>query len=118
MSETHAPSRQPGDGPRRALGWTQLRVWHLTLLVLFAAIAIADIKSQRMSEPALIALAAGGFALYAVIGWIGWWIARRFEPRFGILLVFVMYAVAMGVLFLVATIVYLLIAHAYRAGRL
>jgi hypothetical protein len=100
------------------VGWAQLRIWHLALLVLFAAIAIADIQDQRIPEPALIALAAGGFILYGLIGWMGWWAARRFESRLGPMLLFVLYAIAMGGLFLLATIVYLVIAHLYRGGRL
>ena len=39
--------------------WYQPRIWHLSLLVLFVAIAIADIQDQRVHEPFLIALAVG-----------------------------------------------------------
>jgi hypothetical protein len=87
-------------------------------LVLFAAIAIADIQDQRMHEPALIALAAGGFLLYGLIGWIGWWSSRRFVARLGPMLLFLLYAGAMAALFLVATIIYLVIEHLYRVGHL
>jgi hypothetical protein len=88
------------------------------LLVLFTAIAIADIQDQRMHEPALIALAAGGFALYGLIGWVGWWAAhRRLESRLGPLLLFIFYSIAMAALFLVATAIYLVIEHIYRNGR-
>jgi hypothetical protein len=103
--------------PRRSASWYQPRIWHLSLLVLFVAIAIADIQDQRVHEPFLIALAAGGFALYALIGWLGWWTARRrFESRLGPMWLFVIYAIAMGVLFLVATAIYLVIEHVYRNG--
>src|SRR5262245_49041831 len=112
MEAQTTPSR-----PRRAAPWAQLRIWHLALLVLFVAIAIVDIQDQRMHEPILIALAAVGFVVYGLIGWIGWWGARRFEARLGPMLLFILYAFAMGALFLVATVIYLVIAHVYRSGR-
>ena len=109
---TEAPSP-----PRRSAGWYQPRIWHLLLLVLFVAIAIADIQDHRVHEPFLIALAAGGFALYGLIGWLGWWIARRrLESRLGPMWLFAIYAAAMGMLFLVATGIYLVIEYAYRNG--
>ena len=113
MTEAQSPMRTP----RRIPSWAQLRIWHLALLVLFAAIAIADILDQRMHEPALIALAAGGFLLYGLIGWIGWWTSRRFVARLGPLLLFCLYAVTMAALFLVATAIYLIIEHLYRGGH-
>ena len=88
------------------------------MLVVFVAIAIADIQDQRIREPALIALAGGGLVLYGIIGWIGWWTVRRFESRLGLALLFVLYSVAMGLLFLLATVIYLVIAHIYRGGRI
>jgi hypothetical protein len=108
-------SRQSKRGTR---GWAQLRIWHLAMLVVFVAIAIADIQDQRIREPALIALAAGGLVLYGTIGWFGWWATRRFESRLGLAWLFVLYAVAMGLLFLLATVIYLVIAHVYRGGRI
>ena len=91
----------PTPPTRRSASWYQPRIWHLGLLVMFVAIAMADIQDQRMHEPALIALAAGGFLLYGLIGWIGWWAARRrFEARLGPVWLFVLYAVAMGAFFL------------------
>jgi hypothetical protein len=114
MTEAQSP-RQP---PRRTPSWAQLRIWHLALLVLFVAIAIADIQDQRMHEPALIALAAGGFLLYGLMGWAGWWISLRFAARLGPMLLFIFYAVSMAGLFLVATAIYLVIEHVYRNGRL
>ena len=113
MTEARSPMRPP----RRIPSWAQPRIWHLALLVLFVAIAVADIQDQRMHEPALIALAAGGFLLYGLIGWAGWWTSRRFTARLGPLLVFLLYAVAMAALFLVATVIYLIIEHFYRVGH-
>jgi hypothetical protein len=107
------------SSPPRSTNWYQPRVWHLLLLVLFVAIAIADIQDQRVHEPFLIALAAGGFLLFGLIGWLGWRVARRrLGSRLGPAWLFAIYAVAMGALFLVATIVYLVIEHVYRVGRL
>jgi hypothetical protein len=103
--------------PRRSTSWYQPRIWHLLLLVLFVAIAIADIQDQRVHEPFLITLAAGGFLLYGLIGWLGWWLARhRLGSRLGPMWLFLIYAIAMGVLFLVATGIYLVIEYAYRNG--
>ena len=114
MIESQSPIRPP----RRIPSWAQLRIWHLALLVLSTAIAIADIQDHRVHEPALIALAAGGFMLYGLIGWVGWWASRRFAARLGPLLLFFLYATAMAALFLVATGIYLVIEHVYRNGRL
>jgi hypothetical protein len=111
-------AQSPLPPPRRTPNWAQLRIWHLALLVLFVAIAIADIQDQRMHEPALIALAAGGFLLYGLMGWAGWWASRRFAARLGPILLFLLYSVAMAGLFLVATVIYLVIEHVYRVGRL
>jgi hypothetical protein len=116
MGDAESPTPVSPPPPRRIPSWAQVRVWHLTLLVLFAAIAIADIQSQRITEPALVALAAGGLLLYGLIGWIAWWIAHRLQSRLGLVLVFCLYAIAMAALFLVATVMYLVIAHYYRTG--
>lgn len=111
-------SSSSSSPPPTSASWYQPRIWHLSLLVLFVAIAIADIQDQRMHEPFLIALAAGGFLLYGLIGWIGWWAARRrFGSRVRPIWLFVIYAIGMGALFLVATAVYLVIEFAYRGGR-
>ena len=88
------------------------------MLVVFVAIAIVDIKDQRIREPALIALALAGLVLYGLIGWIAWWAVRRFESRLGMPLLFILYSIAMGLLFFVATVIYLVIAHIYRGGRI
>ena len=84
----------------------QLRVWHLALLVLFVAIAIANIQDQRPPTPGLVALAVSGFVLYGFLGWAGWRFAHRFEARLGTTLLLVLYLAAMAMLFLVATLVY------------
>lgn len=102
----------------RPASWYQPRIWHLSLLVLFVAIAIVQIQEQRVHEPVLTALAAGGFVLYGLIGWLGWWAARRwFGARLGPSWLFAIYAFAMGALFLVATAIYLVIEFLYRGGR-
>lgn len=108
----------PHASARGVPGWAQPRIWHFILLVLFVAIAITDIREQRIDEPILVALAAGGLIVYGLIGWIGWWAAQRFKTRLGPVVLFVLYAVAMGMFFLVATIMYLLIAHLYRGGQI
>jgi hypothetical protein len=87
----------------------QLRVWHLSLLVLYTAIAIVDIQAQHLGEPVLVVLAASGFAAYALLAWLGWTMASGFTPRIGNL-------VAMAALFLTATVIYLAIEHAHHIG--
>ena len=101
------PSPEPSP---RAASRVQLRVWHLALLVLFVAIAIVNIQDQRRGEPVLIALASGGFVLYGLLGWLGWRLGRRFEPRLAL------YLVAMAALFLTATVAYLLLEYGYTTG--
>ena len=93
-----------------------LRVWHLSLLVVFVAVAIRNIQDQRRGEPALIALAVFGFVLYGVIGWLGWRYSLRFAGRIGPTPRLILYLVGMGGLFLLATVVYLLAEHVYLIG--
>lgn len=95
---------------------SRFRVWHLWLLALFVAVALANIRDQGRTEPTLIVLAAAGFVLYGLLGWGAWNVAGRFRSRLGKTLVLFLYFVAMAVLFLVATIAYLLIEHAYLVG--
>ena len=110
-------SSSPTSPPPRSASWYQPRIWHLSLLVLFVAIAIVQIQDQRMHEHFLIALAAGGFVLYGLIGWLGWWTARRrLESRLGPIWLFAIYAIAMAALFLIATAIYLVIESVYRNG--
>jgi len=112
MSQDNSPDQilRPGRTP------IQFRVWHLWLLALFVAVAIVNIRDQGRGEPALIALAAGGFVLYGLLGWGAWCLARRLRSRWGMTAAFALYLLGMVVLFLVATIVYLLIEHTYLVG--
>ena len=92
------------------------RVWHLSLLVLFVAVAIENMKDQRLSDPRLIALASAGFLGYGVLGWMGWRVARRLEPRVGSTVALCLYLVAMSALFLAATGIYLVLEYRYLTG--
>jgi hypothetical protein len=109
MTETVPSIRQSS----RISALFQFRLWNLTLLVVFVAIAMMEIKNQRRSEPALIGLAAAGFVLYGMIVWLGWHFLRRWESRLGSMLTFIIYAVTMGTIYLVATIFYVLAEYAY-----
>jgi ABC-type Na+ efflux pump permease subunit len=102
LGEAHARSR--------------FRVWHLWLLALFVAVALANIRDQGRDEPTLVALAAVGFALYGLIGWGAWIVAGRSRARLGATAALALYLVAMAIIFLVATAVYLVIEHAYLFG--
>jgi hypothetical protein len=93
------------------------KVWHLTLLVAFVALAIADIQDHRMTDPVLIALAAGGFAAYAVLAWLGWIFARKFESKVNRVALLGLYYASMAGLFFMATVAYLLIESVYQGGR-
>jgi hypothetical protein len=99
----------------RRLG--SLRVWHLSLLVLYVAVAIVQLQDQRTTEPGLIALASAGFVAYGVLGWAGWRVSSLARDRFGRLPALVAYLVAMAVLFLIATIIYVAVENAYRMGH-
>jgi hypothetical protein len=94
----------------------QFRLWHLALLVVYVAIAIVDIQDNRRTEPALIALAAVGFAGYAVTCWLAWHGMRRLKHRYGLLPAVIGYIVAMAALFLAATVIYLVLEYAYVTG--
>ncbi|QEH35391.1 hypothetical protein OJF2_39430 [Aquisphaera giovannonii] len=111
---THAETPDAASRPVRTP--VQFRVWQLWLLALFVAVALVNIRDQRRGEPTLIALAAGGFALYGLMGWGAWRLLRRLRLRIGATAALVLYLVAMAMLFLAATIAYLLIEHAYLAG--
>ena len=101
-----------------APAFARVKLWHLVLLVAFVAVAIADIQDHRRFEPTLLALAGGGFAAYAVLAWLGWNFARRFEGRVGRVTLIGLYLASMAGLFLVATVAYLVIEHFYLGGRL
>jgi hypothetical protein len=110
MTGSEAPV---SDGTRPRM---PLRLWHLVLLVAFVAIAIADIQGQRIREPALIGIATGGYALYTLLAWQGWRIAWRAAARIGARAALILYMAAMGLLFLAATAIFLVIEHTYRNG--
>jgi hypothetical protein len=103
--------------PTQAPAIARFKLWHMVLLVAFVAVAIADIQDNRRTEPVLIALAAAGFAAYAVLAWLGWAFARRFEQRLGRVVLIGLYLATMAGLFLFATVAYLLIEHLYLGGR-
>jgi xanthine/uracil permease len=94
----------------------QMHVWHLSLLTVVVAIAITNIQDQRRSEPALIASAVAGFAFYTFLGWAIWKVLLRFRSRIGTIPFVGIYSVTMSILFLIATIAYLVIEHAYLVG--
>ncbi len=102
---------------RRISPLLQFRVWQFGLLVALTAIAIVDIKGY-CREPRLIALAAFGYAGYALLCWFLWHAIHRFESRLGSVLVVAVYALVMGALFLAATVVYLVIEYFYLVGKL
>ncbi len=108
----------PSPNPTEKTSRGGFKIWHLTLLVAFVAIAIVDIQDHRMTDPVLIGLAAGGFAAYAVLAWLGWRLAQRWESRLGRVVLLGLYFATMAGLFLVATIAFLLIEHVYRGGRI
>lgn len=106
----------PVQSTLRTCSLLQFRIWHIALLVVYVAIAIVDIQDNRRTEPALIALAAIGFAAYAVVCWLAWHGIRRLERRLGFLAMFTVYLVAMAALFLAATVIYLVLEYAYLRG--
>jgi hypothetical protein len=93
------------------------KIWQMALLVAFAAIAIVDIQDHRVKEPVLVGLAAGGFVAYAILAWVAWRFALRFEQRFSRVSLLGIYLGSMAGLFLVATVAYLLIEFVYLGGR-
>ncbi len=101
-----------------ALPGARFRVWHLWLLALFVAVAIVNIQDQGRTEPVLVVLASAGYVLYGLLGWGGWLVARRFRSRLGPTTALILYLASMAALFVVATIDYLLIEHAYVVGGL
>jgi predicted lysophospholipase L1 biosynthesis ABC-type transport system permease subunit len=94
----------------------QLQIWHVFVLTALVAIAVVNIQDQRRTEPTLIAVAIAGFVLYTLIGWGTWNLARRFQSRLGTIPIMSLYAAAMSGLFMIATITYLVVEHAYLVG--
>src|SRR3954453_10513048 len=86
--------------------FARFRIWHLSLLVFYVAIALVNIRDQRMSEPPLIALASAGLAVYGMLAWLGWLLAHRFEDRLGRMPLLILYLIGMAGLFLFATFLY------------
>lgn len=111
-----APEVPPGPEPR-VVRRGGVKLWQMVLLVAFAAVAIADIQNHRRSEPVLLGLAAGGFAAYALIAWLAWNFAGRFEGRINRVALVAIYLASMAGFFLFATIAYLLIEYVYLGGR-
>jgi predicted lysophospholipase L1 biosynthesis ABC-type transport system permease subunit len=91
----------------------RFRIWHLCVLTVLVAIAIVNIQDQRVHEPTLIALAIGGFVLYAVLGWGAWRLARRWRSRIGTTTLASLYCTAMAGVFLASTYCYLMIEKTY-----
>jgi hypothetical protein len=105
--------------PAGAARGFRVKVWHLSLAVLYVAVAIKDVQDHAPAEPAMIALAAAGFAGYAMLACAGWLVARRFGARVRLrpVALFGLYAVAMAGLFFGATVIYLVVEYAYVTGR-
>ncbi len=102
---------------RRISPLLQFRFWQFGLLIALTAIAIVDIQGY-CREPRVIALASAGYAGYALLCRLLWHAIRRFESRLDSVLVVAVYAVAMGGLFLAATVAYLVIEYFYLGGKL
>jgi hypothetical protein len=96
----------------------QIQLWQLALLVMFVAIAIVDIQNHRRTEPALVLLAAAGYAGFGVVCWLCWHVLRRLRPRMGTIALAAVYVPAMGGLFLAAVVTYLVIEYFYLGGSL
>ena len=104
---------------QRVPGWAQPRIWHFIVLVMFVAIAITDIREQRIQEP--VADCSGRWRDSSFIR------AHRLDRlvgnAIGSRLVSVRCSCSFSMqsrwvcFFLVATIIYLMIAHAYRTGQ-
>lgn len=110
MSST--PSLLETKRPRSPRG--RFQIWHLSLLVAFVAVAIANLQDQRTTEPVLIAIAIAGFVAYAGLAILGWKLARRSAPRLGSLLALLVYLFTMTALFIVASGIYVTIDYQYK----
>jgi hypothetical protein len=97
----------------QSMPWFQFRVWQLALLVAIVALVTVDIQNHGRREPILLTLAAGGYAAYFVMVWLSWLFVRRFEARVGRTMLLGLFMFAMGILFLAATIGYLVIEYVY-----
>lgn len=95
---------------------TQVTLWQLALLVAFVAVAIADIRAYGVHEPTLLALAAAGYAGFALLCWLVWHAVQRFRVRVGTVPLVAGYVAVMGAVFLAAVAIYLVIEYAYLTG--
>ncbi len=103
---------------RMASSLCQVRLWQLSVLIVFVAVAIVDIQDHCRREPALVALAAVGYAGFGLLCWLSWHGFSRFANRLPRLALLIAYVISMGIIFLAAVIVYLLIEHVYLGGTL
>ncbi len=113
-----SPDGIPVRSPRRFTSLLQIQLWQLALVVMYVAIAIADIQDHGRKEPALILLASAGYAAFGLFCWLSWHAVRRFQPRLGTIGVAAVYTMAMGGMFLAAVMAYLLIEYVYLGGKL
>jgi hypothetical protein len=98
--------------------WFQIKVWHLTILVMIVALVICDIQDHARNEPVLQVLAAAGYAGYFFLVWLIWIQVRRFEAALGLPVLLAIFTTAMAAFFLIATIVYLVIEYVYLGGHI
>lgn len=99
--------------PCRVAEMLRFRLWHLSLLVVYVAIATLDVRDHTRGRPHLMALAAAGYACYALFCWLAWHLLRRSWSRVGDVLFTALYALLMAVVFLAAVAVYLVIESAH-----
>ena len=107
-----------GCGSRRLKPWFQIKVWHLTILVMIVALDICDNQDHARNEPLLQVLAAAGYAGYFFLVWLIWLQVRRFEAALGLPVLLAIFMTAMAAFFLIATIVYLVIEYVYLGGHI
>lgn len=102
----------------RLTPWFQIKLWHLTLLVVIVAVVICDIQDHARNEPVLRMLAAAGYAGYFLLVWLIWLQVRRTGAALGLPFLLAVFMTAMAALFLIATVVYLVIECAYLGGHI
>jgi hypothetical protein len=107
-----------GTGPVPKRPRAGLRLWHWSVIVLFVAVAIVNIQDQRITDRFLLGLACAGFVGYAVLAIVGWRYSRRLERRLGPLFALILYLIALAVLFIVASILFVAISDLYQFGTL
>jgi hypothetical protein len=112
------PEALPVDPRRRSSSLLRFQIRHLAVLVLLVAVAITDIRSHRPQASALVMIAAAGYAGFVMLCWLIWHVVQRYERQLGRLLATLVYAVTMSVIFMVATLTYLLIESWYLGFRI